>query len=252
MTAACCLSRTRRAGSALGSLDIGAEVDAALDVGRKPPGVAMREFDDIFEKRPSARGERERGGAALRASSLANSSNGYDIDDALEEVSSSMKRLRASRAQRLAEELDEEMDAVTTRRRNQVAMKNERESSLAERALETVGLRKLDLDADSAGSMLIKKRTLRITQEADSSSASPDLTRWTKVAGSTPLGLESASEAAAISRARQTRNRLQDLESEMEELAERSATRERRVGQLRSLVAESSERSERSEKKVSF
>ena len=243
LTGACCLSRTRRAGSALDALEDPVP-SSFLDVGRKPPGAAMREFDDIFENRPSARAERERGGTALRPSSLANGSNGYDIDDAIEEVSSNMKRLRASRAARLAEELEEEMDSVATRRRNQVASKSEREASLADRALESVGLRKLDLDSDS-GSSLLKKRTLRITQETESSSASPELTKWTKVNPGTPLALETAAEAAAINRARQTRNRLQDLESEMGEMAERSAFRERRVAGLRSLVSETT-----TEKKV--
>lgn len=231
------VSRTRRAGSAL--LDF-PEDPVISEVGRKPLSgaatAALREFDDIFENRPSARGERERGGAGLRASSLANgASNGYDIDDAIEEV-------RRARARRMEEAEDDVADSVATRRRNLVAMKTEREQSLADRALESVGLRKVDLDSDVA-STIIKKRTLRITQDVEqSASQGADLTRWTKVGAGSPLAHESASEAAAINRARQTRNRLQDLESEMEELAERSAFRDRRAAQLRSLVAENAER----------
>lgn len=182
------------------------------------------------------RAERERGGAALRASSLANGSNGYDIDDAIEEV-------RRARARRLEEADDDVLDSVATRRRNLVAMKSEREQSLADRALESVGLRKLDLDGELSGSTVIKKRVLRVTQDVETAKQDGDLTRWTKVGAGSPLALESASEAAAVNRARQTRNRLQDLESEMEELAERSALRERRAAQLRSLVAENAERS---------
>ncbi|KAJ1523658.1 hypothetical protein ONE63_001499 [Megalurothrips usitatus] len=235
------LFRTRRAGSALIG-DLEEPLSSSLpEVGRKPlsgaAAAALREFDDIFENRPAAaRAERERGGAALRASSLANGSNGYDIDDAIEEV-------RRARARRLEEADDDVLDSVATRRRNLVAMKSEREQSLADRALESVGLRKLDLDGELSGSTVIKKRVLRVTQDVETAKQDGDLTRWTKVGAGSPLALESASEAAAVNRARQTRNRLQDLESEMEELAERSALRERRAAQLRSLVAENAERS---------
>lgn len=236
------MSRTRRAGSALIG-DFEDSIGNTPEVGRKPlsgaASAALREFDDIFENRPTARGERERGGAGLRASSLAanGASNGYDIDDAIEEV-------RRARARRMEEAEDDANDSVSIRRRNLVAMKNEREQSLADRALETVGLRKLDLDSDLSSSTIIKKRVLRVTQDVEQSAAkeSGDLTRWTKVNAGSPLALESASEAAAISRARQTRNRLQDLENEMEDLAERGALRERRAAQLRSLVAESADR----------
>ncbi|KAK3907707.1 Paramyosin, short form [Frankliniella fusca] len=239
------LFRTRRAGSALiGDFEDPFLAGSTPEVGRKPlsgaASAALREFDDIFENRPSARGERERGGAGLRASSLAApASNGYDIDDAIEEV-------RRARARRMEDAEQDVEDSVSVRRRNLVAMKNEREQSLADRALETVGLRKLDLgldgDASSSSSTVVKRRVLRVTQDVESSAAKQDgdLTRWTKVNAGSPLALESASEAAAISRARQTRNRLQDLEAEMEDLAERSALRERRAAQLRSLVAEQS------------
>ncbi|XP_043288013.1 uncharacterized protein [Venturia canescens] len=62
------------------------------------------------------------------------------------------------------------------------------------------------------------------------------LTRWSKLVDDDHL--TSAVGSAAAGRAKQTKARLNDLESEMEEMAERQAKRERRSAALRALVNE--------------
>lgn len=59
--------------------------------------------------------------------------------------------------------------------------------------------------------------------------------RWTKLINEDD---DLVSASAAASRAKQTKARLHDLESEMEELAERKAKRERRAAALKALVNE--------------
>ncbi|XP_033209275.1 uncharacterized protein LOC117168044 isoform X1 [Belonocnema kinseyi] len=117
-------------------------------------------------------------------------------------------------------------------------------------------------DAESA----FRRRPRFLAEEPDIPEERP--TRWSKLLDSSD-NLEDISIAAA-NRAKRTKARLNDLETEMEESAERSAQRDRRVAALRALVNENamtddsllasslsktsmrSERSERSEKHVSF
>ena len=119
-------------------------------------------------------------------------------------------------------------------------------------------------DAESA----FRRRPKFLTEEPDIPEERP--TRWSKLVDSSD-NLEDISSAAA-SRAKRTKARLNDLETEMEEMAERTAKRERRAAALRALVNENamaddsllassnissktsmrSERSERAEKHVSF
>lgn len=117
-------------------------------------------------------------------------------------------------------------------------------------------------DAESA----FRRRPRFLAEEPDIPEERP--TRWSKLLDSSDH-LEDISSAAA-NRAKRTKARLNDLETEMEESAERSAQRDRRVAALRALVNENamtddsllassmsktslrSERSERSEKHVSF
>ncbi|XP_063976607.1 uncharacterized protein LOC135162277 isoform X1 [Diachasmimorpha longicaudata] len=76
------------------------------------------------------------------------------------------------------------------------------------------------------------KRRSKLLSDAEGE-RSVAITRWSKLADA-----ETESSGAA-SRARQTKARLDDLESEMEEMAERQAKRERRAAALRALVSES-------------
>ncbi|XP_017884155.1 uncharacterized protein LOC108627422 [Ceratina calcarata] len=77
------------------------------------------------------------------------------------------------------------------------------------------------------------KRRSKLFDEIDAAPSS--LTKWTKMLGEDEA---SASSSAAATRAKRTKARLNDLESEMEELADRQAKRERRAAALRALINE--------------
>ncbi|XP_068968927.1 uncharacterized protein [Bombus flavifrons] len=80
------------------------------------------------------------------------------------------------------------------------------------------------------------KRRSKLFDETDRLEESkPMLTKWSKLINEDE---SSVSANAAATRAMQTKARLNDLESEMEELAERQAKRERRAAALRALINE--------------
>lgn len=80
------------------------------------------------------------------------------------------------------------------------------------------------------------KRRSKLFDETDRLEESkPMLTKWSKLINEDESSL---SANAAATRAMQTKARLNDLESEMEELAERQAKRERRAAALRALINE--------------
>ncbi|XP_031367543.1 uncharacterized protein LOC102677806 isoform X1 [Apis dorsata] len=83
-----------------------------------------------------------------------------------------------------------------------------------------------------------KRRSKMFDEIADRSSEDgrPLLAKWSKLMMDDNENSIAASAAAA--RAKQTKARLNDLESEMEELAERQAKRERRAAALRALINE--------------
>ena len=103
----------------------------------------------------------------------------------------------------------------------------------SEKALRSVGLdenSRKALDEDIS----IKRRTLKVSYEGDSG----DLVKWR------PLQATEERESAAAIRAKQSRDRLLDLEDEMAALSEKQAARERRAARFKALVAESTEQTE--------
>ncbi|XP_012533119.1 uncharacterized protein LOC105834859 [Monomorium pharaonis] len=86
-------------------------------------------------------------------------------------------------------------------------------------------------DADSS----FKRRSRLFDEVEREDESKPAFTRWSKMLDEAD---DLAQTSAAASRAKQTKARLQDIESEMEELAERQAKRERRAAALRALVNE--------------
>lgn len=74
-------------------------------------------------------------------------------------------------------------------------------------------------------------------QQRSKQQQAPSMTKWSKLINEDE-GDAMLISGAAATRARQTKARLDDLESEMEELAERQAKRERRAAALRALVNE--------------
>lgn len=111
----------------------------------------------------------------------------------------------------------------------------------------------LDQDVDAAlnkkvedvESSLKSRRSKLLTDEFDEQlqqqrskqQQAPSMTKWSKLINEDE-GDAMLISGAAATRARQTKARLDDLESEMEELAERQAKRERRAAALRALVNE--------------
>lgn len=77
-----------------------------------------------------------------------------------------------------------------------------------------------------------KRRAKQLVEEIEER---PTLTRWSKFLDG---DVKSSDDLGAASRARQTKARLNDLESEMEEMAERKAKREKRAAALRALVSD--------------
>jgi len=146
----------------------------------------------------------------------------------MDEVTSSVRRLRASKA-RAIEDMEDEFESTVNRRKQMALMRHERGETLADKHLEAVGLRKI---RDPEEDPFFRKRVLRITNVAEDS---PDLTKWTKVS---PVVDAAFDDSAAVARARKTRDRLADLESEIEDVAERTARRDRRAAELRNFLAE--------------
>lgn len=92
-----------------------------------------------------------------------------------------------------------------------------------------------------------KRRSLRVTHEDDGA----DLTKWSPLG----LGREVESKTSAGQRAKQSRDRILEIEDEMAALAEKQVARERRAARLKALVAESAEETEAAQsaiKSVSF
>lgn len=122
--------------------------------------------------------------------------------------------------------LEDEVDAVLGRTRR---VRQEQETGL--------DARRCDLrDVKSIGGEEVETRTFKrrskLFDEGDRSEESrPVLAKWSKL-------MDESEDSGAATRARQTKARLSDLESEMEELAERQAKRERRAAALRALINE--------------
>lgn len=192
----------------------------------------LDEFDDMFENRKKTsaaiRSDRSEATRSLKAMS----------DEADEEFAESMKRIKASRAARAAAEDKEEIEnSLSSKATKQVRAK----LNFSSKVIDSVGLS----DESIASG---RKKVLSI-KSAPSDDAE-DLTRWTAVKPAGRRNIldedDSAGEAAAAARARQSRIRLQDLENEMAELDERGAAREKRIKDLRRLLSENESSSKES------
>ncbi|XP_029041171.1 uncharacterized protein LOC114875250 [Osmia bicornis bicornis] len=86
------------------------------------------------------------------------------------------------------------------------------------------------------------KRRSKLFDEIDRiEETKPSILKWSKLVNEDD---NLVPVSAAATRARQTKNRLNDLESEMEELAERQAKREKRAAALRAMINETANESE--------
>ncbi|KAK2576309.1 hypothetical protein KPH14_005673 [Odynerus spinipes] len=132
-------------------------------------------------------------------------------DDFANEVASTTRRFKARMA---AMELDQDVDSALNKK--------------VEDAETTLKTRRSKLFSDEFDEQQHQQQQ-RSKQQASS------MTRWSKLINDDEEDSMLMSGAAAT-RARQTKARLDDLETEMEELAERQAKRERRAAALRALT----------------
>lgn len=97
----------------------------------------------------------------------------------------------------------------------------------SDKLLDTVGLNEFNarkaLEEDSS----LKRRSLRVSY--DDNVDSNELTKWSPIADE---------ESGASLRVKQSRARLNELEEEMNSMAERQAARERRAARLKAMVAD--------------
>lgn len=148
-------------------------------------------------------------------------------DDFADEVTSSTRRFRARMT---AMNLEDELEAATT-----IGQARRTAADLLENAMTSRKGAKAAIE-DAESGFKRRSRLLDEMERIDEGIMPAPPARWTKLINEDEdLALTSS---AAASRAMQTKARLHDLESEMEELAERQAKRERRAAALRALVNE--------------
>jgi len=145
-------------------------------------------------------------------------------DDFANEVTATTRRFRARVAAMGLEDDFEAMNAAGQARRNA--------TDLLEN---TVTARKSAKTAIEDVENSFKRRSKLFDEIERVDESKPAFARWSKLINEDD---DLAQTSAAASRAMQTKARLHDLESEMEELAERQAKRERRAAALRALVNE--------------
>ncbi|XP_014479989.1 PREDICTED: uncharacterized protein LOC106747160 [Dinoponera quadriceps] len=146
-------------------------------------------------------------------------------DDFAEDVSATTRRFRARVA---AMGLEDELEASTAASQARRSAADLLESAVTARK----GARTAIEEAE--GGFKRRSRLFDELERADEGKSA--LIRWSKLINEDDDLLPTS---AAASRAMQTKARLHDIESEMEELAERQAKRERRAAALRALVNES-------------
>lgn len=122
--------------------------------------------------------------------------------------------------------LEDEVDAVLGRTRR---VRQEQETGLDARRCDLRDVK--SIGGEEAETRTFKRRSKLFDEEDRSEESRPVLAKWSKL-------MDESEDSGAATRARQTKARLSDLESEMEELAERQAKRERRAAALRALINE--------------
>ncbi|RLU21781.1 hypothetical protein DMN91_006157 [Ooceraea biroi] len=145
-------------------------------------------------------------------------------EDFADEVASTTRRFRARVA---AMNLEDELETTTTAGQARRSAADLLENAVTARK----GARAAIEDVESG----FKRRSRLFDEIERADEGKPAFARWSKLINEDE---DLAQTSAAASRAKQTKARLQDLESEMEELAERQAKRERRAAALRALVNE--------------
>lgn len=231
--------------------------DCNYNIGERYYKPTLDSLDRKYSGRPESSSSTFDESPSLRASKLFNDiesvkANGTsnrasllrdDEDDFDEEINSTLKRIKAARAQR-STEIEDELDNFASR-------KNEMKKriNMSEKLLDSVGINEKSQQS-LEDDIFFKKRTLRSNDDEDDT-----FSKWTQIKPASKVlkdAEDSADELAAIARARKSRARLADIDAEMEELAERGVAREKRVAGLKALVADTEEASQvRVSKRVS-
>lgn len=146
-------------------------------------------------------------------------------DDFADEVTATTRRFRARVA---AMGLEDDFEATS----NIAGQARRNATDLLEN---TVAARKSTKTAIEDVENSFKRRSKLFDEVERVDESKPAFARWSKLINEDD---DLAQTSAAASRAMQTKARLHDLESEMEELAEKQAKRERRAAALRALVNE--------------
>lgn len=152
-----------------------------------------------------------------------------DID---EETASKLQRIRANRKVALLDDIDVDstMNGIVSRR-----MKER-----SDKILDSVGITAIDVSKLPREDVLYKRRTLKVTMDT---SGGEDMTKWSKVSADKEVTSAIENSAAAI-RAKQSRARIDEIEDEMNMMAEKQQLRERRAARLRKIVADNAEENE--------
>lgn len=198
-------------GPRTGSLgrDLDLDLDPRIRASQPPPFtdplLAFDDEDTMFDSRGQRISRRSRG------------------DDFADEVAATTRRFRARVAAIGFEDEIEAANVAGQARRNQ--------ADLLENAVTArKGARAAIEDVESS----FKRRSKLLDESERADEVKSALTRWSRFNEDDDL----AQTSAAASRAMQTKARLHDIESEMEELAEKQAKRERRAAALRALINE--------------
>ncbi|KYM96967.1 PREDICTED: uncharacterized protein LOC108778904 isoform X1 [Cyphomyrmex costatus] len=199
-------------GPRTGSLgrDLDLDLDPRTRASQAPPFTDPLAFDDedtVYDSRGQRISARRRLG-----------------DDFADEVAATTRRFRARVAA-----MDLEDDLETT---NVSGQARRNATDLLEN---TVTARKSAKTAIEDVENSFKRRSKLFDEIERVDENKPAFARWSKLINEDD---DLAQTSTAASRAMQTKARLHDLESEMEELAERQAKRERRAAALRALVNE--------------
>ncbi|XP_029155507.1 uncharacterized protein LOC114928456 isoform X1 [Nylanderia fulva] len=225
-----------------GSCDPDLDLDSRNRASQLPPLtdllVAPDDEDTVYDSRGQRISARRRMG-----------------DEFADDVTASTRRLRARvAAMNIEDELEASTAANQARRSAADLLENAitTRKSAAKTAIE---------EAESS----FKRRSKLFDEIERGDENKPLFARWTKLINEDD---DLVPSSAAASRAKQTKARLHDLESEMEEIAERQAKRERRAAALKALVNETADEvvqqsssvskkvsvrsAERAEKRVNF
>ncbi|KRT83697.1 hypothetical protein AMK59_4350, partial [Oryctes borbonicus] len=159
------------------------------------------------------------------------------LDDSFdEEISSAVQRIRSNKKVPVIDDIDMESTVGN--------LTSRRVKERADKLLDSVGVKeevilspRRALDED----VTIKRRSVRITQQEESADAKDLGSKWTPLL-SDKGAIEEESQAKR--RALATKARLNEIEEEMNALADKQAARERRAARLKALVAETAQQNE--------